>query len=78
MPEELTAKQIFDNMFGRIKTMKKFVVERIMDDLPYHGVLPFDVQHTKGQPYRIFVYAVTQEEAELKVEKWLNGVGDDE
>ena len=34
------------------------------------GVIKFNIQHTQGEPARIFVHAMTQEEAERQVDDW--------
>lgn len=65
----LTAKEISDTLIEKAKNMKEFVVERDWDLIPA-GVVKFDIQHTVGEPARIFVYALTQEEAERKVDDW--------
>jgi hypothetical protein len=64
-----TAKDITDNLIFRAKNMQEFVVERDWDLIPA-GVVKFDIQHTQGKPARIFVHAMTQEEAERQVDDW--------
>lgn len=64
-----TAKEITDQLITRAKNMKDFVVLRDFDRLPA-GVVKFNIQHTNGQPARIFVPAMTQEEAERMVDDW--------
>ena len=51
--------------------MQEFVVERDMRDLPA-GVIRYNIQHTHGESARIFVHAVTQDEAERLVDDWFN------
>ena len=65
----LTAKDITDQLIDKAKNMQEFVVERDVNLIPA-GVVKFDIQHTLGQPARIFVHALTQEEAERKVDDW--------
>lgn len=69
-----TAKEITDQLITRAMNMKDFVVLRDFDRIPV-GVVKFDIQHTVGQPARIFVPALTQEEAERMVDDWF---GEDE
>ena len=69
-----TAKEITDQLITRAMNMKDFVVLRDFDRIPT-GVVKFDIQHTVGQPARIFVPALTQEEAERMVDDWF---GEDE
>ena len=64
-----TAKELADNLINRAKNMQEFVVERDWDLIPA-GVVKFDIQHTVGQPARIFVHAMTQQEAERQVDDW--------
>jgi hypothetical protein len=33
-------------------------------------VIKFNIQHTVGEPARIFVHAMTREEAERQVDDW--------
>ena len=36
------------------------------------GVVKFNIQHTQGELARIFVHALTQEEAEHQVDDWFS------
>jgi hypothetical protein len=64
-----TAKEIADNLINRAKNLQEFVVERDWSLIPA-GVVKYDIQHTVGEPARIFVHAMTQEEAERQVDDW--------
>jgi len=64
-----TAKELADNLITRMKNMQEFVVERDWNLIPA-GVIKYNIQHTVGQPARIFVHAMTQEEAERQVDDW--------
>jgi hypothetical protein len=64
-----TAKDLTDNLINRAKNMQEFVVEREFTHIPA-GVVKYDIQHTVGQPARIFVHAMTQQEAERQVDDW--------
>jgi hypothetical protein len=64
-----TAKDITDNLIYRAKNLQEFVVERDWELIPA-GVVKFNIQHTVGEPARIFVHAMTQEEAEHQVDDW--------
>jgi hypothetical protein len=66
-----TAKDLTDNLIFRAKNLQEFVVERDWFDIPA-GVVKFDIQHTVGEPARIFVHAMTQQEAEQQVNDWFN------
>jgi hypothetical protein len=64
-----TAKEHTDNLIFRMKNLQEFVVERDWDLIPA-GVIKFNIQHTVGESARIFVHALTQEEAERQVDDW--------
>jgi hypothetical protein len=64
-----TAKDLTDQLINRAKHLKEFVVERDIHDIP-RGVIKFNVQHIAGEPARIFVPALTQQEAETMVDEW--------
>ena len=64
-----TAKEHTNNLMFRMKNLQEFVVERDWDLIPA-GVIKFNIQHTVGEPARIFVHALTQEEAERQVDDW--------
>ena len=64
-----TAKEHTDKLIFRMKNLQEFVVERDWDLIPA-GVIKFNIQHTVGEPARIFVHAMTQEEAERQVDDW--------
>ena len=64
-----TAKDLTDNLIFRAKNLQEFVVERDWELIPA-GVIKFNIQHTVGEPARIFVHAMTQQEAERQVDDW--------
>jgi hypothetical protein len=64
-----TAKEHTDNLMFRMKNLQEFVVQRDWCDIPT-GVVKFNIQHTQGELARIFVHALTQEEAEHQVDDW--------
>jgi hypothetical protein len=64
-----TAKDLSDQLIFRAKNLQEFVVERDWALIPA-GVVKFDIHHTQGQPAKIFVHAMTQEEAERQVDDW--------
>jgi hypothetical protein len=66
-----TAKDITDNLIYRAKNLQEFIVERDMRDVPV-GFIRYNIQHTHGEPARIFVHALTQNEAEQLVDDWFN------
>ena len=64
-----TAKDLTDQLINRAKNLQEFVVEREFDRIPA-GVVRFNIQHSVGQPARLFVPALTQTEAEAMVDEW--------
>jgi hypothetical protein len=64
-----TAKDLTDQLIDRAKNLQQFVVERNIHNIP-RGIIKFNVQHTAGEPARIFVPALTQQEAEQMVDEW--------
>ena len=64
-----TAAVIANELITRAKNMQEFVVERDWNLIP-PGVVKYNIQHTVGEPARIFVHAMTQEEAERQVDDW--------
>jgi hypothetical protein len=64
-----TAKDLTEQLINRAKNLKEFIVEREFTHIPT-GVVRFDIQHTVGEPARIFVPALTQAEAEVMVNEW--------
>ena len=71
-----TAKDITDNLIYRAKNLQEFVVERDWELIPA-GVVKFNIQHTVGEPAKIFVHAMTQDEAERQVDDWFDEETDD-
>lgn len=67
-----TAKEQTDNLIFRMKNLQEFIVERDIELVPA-GVVRFSIQHTVGEPARIFVHALTQDEAEQLVDEWFEG-----
>jgi len=64
-----TAKDLTDNLIFRAKNLQEFVVQREWDLIPA-GVIKYNIQHTQGELARIFVHAMTQDEAERLVDDW--------
>jgi hypothetical protein len=66
-----TAKDLTDHLIYRAKNLQEFIVERDFDQIPT-GIVRFNIQHTVGQPARLFVPALTQDEAEDMVDEWFS------
>ena len=66
-----TAHDLTQQIIDRAKNLKEFIVCRDFDSIPM-GIIKFNVQHTQGELARIFVHALTQQEAEEMVDEWFN------
>ena len=65
----ISTNELTDHLVSRAKNLQEFVVEREFADIPM-GVVRFGIQHTAGQPARLFVPALNQIEAEDMVGEW--------
>lgn len=72
-----TAHDLTQQLIDRAKNLQEFVVKRDFNDIPLHGVVRYDVQHTQGEQARIFVHALTQQEAEGMVDEWFEDMRDE-
>jgi hypothetical protein len=60
-----------NDLINRARNLKKFEVKRMLEDgILFNGPVPFDIKG-KDECYWIYAYAVSQEEAEAKVDEWL-------
>lgn len=58
----------------RAKNLQEFLVFRDMDELVFDGnPMPYSISHVMGGPVEIMVPAISQEEAEQRVNNWLKG-----
>jgi len=58
----------------RAKNLQEFLVFRDMSDIVFDGnPMPYTMSHTMGMPVEITVPAISQEEAEHRVDAWLKG-----
>ena len=69
MNPSLTAAVMANQLISRAMNMQEFIVEREFTHIPA-GIVRFNIQHTAGEPARIFVPALTQAEAEHMVDEW--------
>jgi hypothetical protein len=56
----------------RAQNLQEFTVLRDENDMILHGTIRYDVCYRPGTPYRITVPAMTQEEAEARVDTWID------
>ena len=58
----------------RAKKLQEFTVFRDMADIVFDGnPIPYTMNHVMGGPVEIMVPAITQAEAEQRVNEWLKG-----
>ena len=58
----------------RAKNLQEFLVFRNMDELVFDGnPMPYSMSHTMGGPVELLVPAISQAEAEQRVDAWLKG-----
>jgi hypothetical protein len=58
----------------RAKHLQEFAVFRDMEDIVFCGSpLPYTLNHVLGEKAEITVPAISQEEAEQRVDEWLDG-----
>ena len=57
---------------NRAKNLQEFLVFRSMDDIVFNGnPLPYTMSHTMGGPVELLVPAISQAEAEARVDAWI-------
>jgi hypothetical protein len=70
-----TAKIITENLINRAKNLQQFTVFRNLERFPFSaGHVPFDIRHVVGYPMEFDVPALSQQEAEERVDAWLNEI----
>jgi hypothetical protein len=58
----------------RAKNLQEFLVFRDMEDIIFCGApIPYTLNHVMGEKVEITVPAISQEEAEHRVNEWLKG-----
>jgi hypothetical protein len=58
----------------RAKNLQEFLVFRGMEDIIFCGApIPYTLNHVMGEKVEITVPAISQEEAEHRVNEWLKG-----
>ena len=55
----------------RAQNLQEFEVLRDENDMILDGVIRYDISHRPGTPYRITVPAMSQKEAEDRVDEWI-------
>ena len=60
----------------RAQNLKEFIVLRDENCMILNGTVRYNVRHKPGSPYRITVPAMSQAEAEARVDEWLDEMRD--
>ena len=67
-----------EQLIYRAMNLQEFVVLREENDMILNGVIRYDIRHRPGTPYRITVPAMSQAEAEIRVDEWIAEMRNDE
>ncbi len=67
----MNVKELAEQVIYRAQNLKEFEVLRDENDMILDGVIRYDIRHRPGTPYRITVPAMTQAEAEVRVDEWI-------
>lgn len=62
----------------RAQNLQEFTVLRDENDMILNGTIRYDIRHRPGTPYRITVPAMSQAEAETRVDEWIHEMRDAE
>jgi hypothetical protein len=62
----------------RAQNLQEFEVLRDENDMILNGTIRYDISHRPGKPYRITVPAMSQAEAETRVDEWIREMRDAE
>ena len=74
LDRRMNTKEQADQLIDRAKNLQEFLVFRDMEEIIFNGnPIPYNMNHVLGGPVEIVVPAISQEEAEQRVDAWLNG-----
>jgi hypothetical protein len=68
----MNVKALAEQAIYRAQNLQEFTVLRDENDMMLDGVIRYDIRHKPGTPYRITVPAMTQAEAETRVDEWIS------
>lgn len=69
-------KVLADRAIYRAQHLQEFEVLRDENDMILNGTIRYNIRHRVGSPYRITVPALTQAEAESRVDEWIQEMRD--
>jgi hypothetical protein len=67
----MNVKEQAENLIYRAMHLQEFEVLRDENDMILNGTIRYDIHHRPGTPYRITVPAMSQAEAEVRVDEWI-------
>jgi hypothetical protein len=67
-----SVKEIAEQAIYRAQNLQEFTVLRDESDMILNGTIRYNVSHRLGTPYRITVPAMSQDEAEARVDEWID------
>jgi hypothetical protein len=67
-----SVKELAEQAIYRAQNLQEFTVLRDENDMILNGTIRYDVSHRLGTPYCITVPAMSQDEAEARVDEWIN------
>ncbi len=67
----MNVKELAEQVIYRAQNLQEFEVLRDENDMILNGTIRYDIRHRPGTPYRITVPAMTQDEAEVRVDVWI-------
>jgi hypothetical protein len=68
---QMNVKELAEQAIYRAQNLQEFTVLRDENDMILNGTIRYDLRHKPGTPYRITVPAMTQAEAEVRVDEWI-------
>jgi hypothetical protein len=66
-----SVKELAEQVIYRAQHLQEFTVLRDENDMILHGTIRYNVSHRLGTQYRITVPAMSQSEAETRVDEWI-------
>ena len=74
----MNVKELAEQAIYRAQNLQEFTVLRDENDMILDGTIRYDISHRPGTPYRITVPAISQAEAETRVDEWIREMRDAE
>jgi hypothetical protein len=68
----MNVKELAEQAIYRAQNLQEFEVLRDENDMILNGTIRYDIRHRPGTPYRITVPAMSQAEAEARVDEWIS------